>query len=412
MKVVCFRSLFTVLALLLALQVQGRAQEVASTQPAPRDEPAEVTQLLERVKAAYGAIRTLRMEATATADYDAAGRKQHYELKYTAALAAGGRFKHEVPGELIVAADGETTYVFLPATLRYYRWALGRSATRTATQPATRPTTRPALPGAARAALLDHNPSLLLALSDDAAEALRSWGPLEAGDDALSLKQQRADGSAWSLVFDDASGLLREVRIDESRLLSGAGVPGVATAVRRITYTASEANGEVPDEAVAFAPPAVAQEVEPAQLASASLAGEPAPELELPGMDGKSLALGALRGNVVLVDFWASWCEPCVRAAPHIKALAEENTQGFFVLAINLREDEPTVKQFIDEHGFESQRLRVLRDRNGAAAARWGVTGIPFSAVIGRDGKVREVIVGLQPEKLTSAVKAALEDEE
>lgn len=409
MRLVCIRSLFA-LTLLLALQGQGRAQEVAATQPA-RDEPAEVTGLLKRVKAAYGSIQALRLEATVTGDYDVAGRKERHELRYTAALAGDGRFRHEVPGELIVAADGEATYVFLPGTLRYYRWAPGRSATKPATQPATGPTTRPALPGAARVALLDHNPSLLLALSDDAAEALRSWGPLEVGDDALSLKQQRADGSTWVFVFNDASGLLREVRIDDSRVLSAAGVPGVATAVRQITYTASEVNGQVPEEAVAFAPPPMAQEVEPAQVASASLTGEAAPELDLVAMDGRSLALEGLRGNVVLVDFWASWCEPCVRAAPHIKALAEENTQGFFVLAVNLREDEPTIRQFIEEHGFESQRLRVLRDRNGAAAARWGVTGIPFSAVIGRDGRVREVIVGLEPEKLAAAVKAALKEE-
>ena len=131
----------------------------------------------------------------------------------------------------------------------------------------------------------------------------------------------------------------------------------------------------------------------------------------MPDVNGKEVKLSSFRGKYVLVDFWASWCGPCVHGMPHILDLAREHAgEDLVVLAVNLREDEQTIRQFIADHKLSQESLRVLRDTDGSTAQRWGVQGIPFSAVIGRDGVVREVVIGLSPEKLSAAVNAALQE--
>ena len=240
------------LILPLLLGAQPRQDGAPATQ---ETEPAEVSRLVERITAAYDRIQSLRLEATVSAQYDAAGRNSQHELKYSAALVIDGRFRHDIPDELVVAGDDEAVYVYFSRSLRYYRTPHAAAAT----QPS-----RPTLPPTATRVLMDHNPFLLLALSEDAAATLRSWGPLTAGEAAASLVQKRADGSVWTFQFDEESGLLREVLVDESAVLTAAGVPSVAVATRRIAYTSIQPNGQVTDEAVAFAPPELAQEVEPA----------------------------------------------------------------------------------------------------------------------------------------------------
>ncbi len=397
------------LVALVALPAQGRSTQPATrpaTQPAtiPAGEPEQVTTLLSNVAEAYAQLNGLRLEATVTAEYDVAGRAERHETAYSAALGSQGRFRHEVPGELVISANDEATIVYFPGSLRYYRHERDKAGTAERGDD---------IGPAAREALLDHNPSLLLALEDDAGTALRLWGALTPGDDESSLGVGRPDGTRWVLRFDPQTHLLRSVEVDERVLFEEAGVPQVAAARRTINYTTIDTGAAVPEEALAFALPDTAQEVEVAQLPGAgSLEGAPAPELSLPDLAGKVVSLQGLAGKVVLVDFWASWCGPCIHSMPHVKSLAEElGGEGLVVLAVNLQENDATIQGFVTEHGLEGEAIRVLRDRDGSTARRWGVTGIPFTAVIGRDGVVQKVVVGLSPEEVAEAVRAALAEE-
>ncbi len=126
--------------------------------------------------------------------------------------------------------------------------------------------------------------------------------------------------------------------------------------------------------------------------ASALLPGQPAPALELTTGEGRPVSLASLRGTVVLVDFWASWCGPCAAAFPALEDLFQEyRTRGFEVVAINLDEKRRDADRFLADR---PHAMTVAFDPQGKSAKAFGLDGMPTSYLIGRDGKVRFVHAG------------------
>jgi thiol-disulfide isomerase/thioredoxin len=94
----------------------------------------------------------------------------------------------------------------------------------------------------------------------------------------------------------------------------------------------------------------------------------------------------------VLLNFWASWCPPCIEEMPAMQALYEDlGGEGFEIVAVNLQEDPETVRSFMDEHGFD---FPVLLDRDGSVAREYGVRGIPTSYVVDPRGRLVAMYVG------------------
>lgn len=120
--------------------------------------------------------------------------------------------------------------------------------------------------------------------------------------------------------------------------------------------------------------------------------GEPAPEISLPGPDGKVHALSSLKGKVVLLDFWASWCGPCRRANPHVLEMYNKyKAKGFDVYSVSL--DRPDgkdawIKAIKDDGLIWPNHVSDLQFWNCAPAAAYGVRAIPHTFLIGRDGKI------------------------
>lgn len=118
----------------------------------------------------------------------------------------------------------------------------------------------------------------------------------------------------------------------------------------------------------------------------------PTPALALPGWDGGSWSLAQAKRQVVLLNFWASWCQPCRAEMPSMELLAQRHAdQGFQVVAVNFRETDGAIQRFIDETGLD---LPILRDRDGAAAKAFGVRVFPSTIVIGRDGQAVFSVTG------------------
>lgn len=120
--------------------------------------------------------------------------------------------------------------------------------------------------------------------------------------------------------------------------------------------------------------------------------GQATPTLHLDDVEGKPWRLDALRGRPVLLNFWASWCEPCRAEMPSLELLAAHHeAQGLQVLAVNHRETDGAIRRFLGQTGLS---LPILRDRDGAAAKAWGVRIFPTTIAIGRSGRAAFSVIG------------------
>ena len=140
--------------------------------------------------------------------------------------------------------------------------------------------------------------------------------------------------------------------------------------------SASEANVEEPEEEY------VLQEV---------LVGDVAPEFTASLADGNTFTLSEHVGKVILLNFWATWCGPCVGEMPAFQDLYDEYGDEIEILAVNCMEDEATVNQFITDSGYT---FPIAYDVDGEVSFTYPSSGIPYTLVIGEDGIVKNIYVG------------------
>lgn len=129
-----------------------------------------------------------------------------------------------------------------------------------------------------------------------------------------------------------------------------------------------------------------------AQMVSRSKAiavGMEAPEINLPMPNDKSLALSALRGKVVLIDFWASWCGPCRKEMPNVKRVYEKyKKKGFEIYGVSLDKEKDGWVEAIAKDGLTWPQVSDLKFWQSEAAQAYAVQAIPFTVLVGKDGKI------------------------
>ena len=123
-------------------------------------------------------------------------------------------------------------------------------------------------------------------------------------------------------------------------------------------------------------------------------AGDPAPAFKLAAI-GDTIESDSLRGRVVYVDFWASWCDPCRRSFPWLKELHERfGDKGLTVVAIDLDQERKAADAFLAKYPAP---FRVAFDPAGKTAEAFHVAAMPSSFLIGKDGRVVERHAGFDP---------------
>ena len=140
--------------------------------------------------------------------------------------------------------------------------------------------------------------------------------------------------------------------------------------------------------------------------------GDRAPDIVMNGLNGKPQTLSNLRGQMVLVDFWASWCSPCRRENPNVvkayndyKGSSFKNGKGFTVFGVSLDQKKASWEAAIKKDNLSwPYHVSDLKGWSNAAAARYGVRGIPANVLIDGDGII--VAKNIRGSQLLSTLKA------
>jgi peroxiredoxin len=387
----------------------------ASEPTKPAEIAPDAAPLLEKLSTAYKNLKSLDLTGTLGGDFDVDGEKRAEKVEINASFAAPNQFRHAIKDELLVGSTGDQLFVFEPRVKLYRTSDAKKDRVSLADMPAP-----------FDQILLDQNLSLAMAMSNDPAGDL---GKLyqkiaKAADITIDGKAHPAlaltnDHETLTLALDPQTSLVRRASFDIAKVLKKRGAQDVAKAVLTMDYPTSTPGATTKPEQFAWVPPSGARDAATIQsgpgdieVPAVAMSGKPAPDFTLKDINGKDVKLSDLKGSVIVFDFWATWCPPCVRAMPGLNELAGEfKDEGLKIVGINQDEDKDLVQGFINSRKLNN--LIILLDPGTKISTQYMATEpLPTTMVIGKDGTVRKVLTTFGPEgerDLKAAVHEALQ---
>jgi peroxiredoxin len=382
------------IALLLAAIAACHAEQTAES-------------VLEKVAEVYSTARTLRLELVHKSQIIQAGNSVSGEEAIRIALERPGRLWLSVKGSsqpaYLVVNDGEAQWTYIPSQKQYAREeiaALGDDDEDQGPQEGRDPVAE------------------MLRIVSGRYEVLARLAPYASilKQDTLKVAGQRTPCVVVAIDLP-SSRIHREIWVDQSRflVLSDREVRQVPTRwgptqmEEWLVAKAAEVNAQLEPGTFTFEPHDKARKVDflaiPGSSGRVSFAGRRAPDFTLKDIEGNQVSLASLRGKVVLLDFWATRCGPCLREMPILNKLSEElQDKGLVVLGVN-DEGAGEVRGFLKKHQYS---LTVLDDSRRTVFKLYGASAIPSLLVIGRDGIVARHFVGSRGEaELRAALQAA-----
>jgi thiol-disulfide isomerase/thioredoxin/outer membrane lipoprotein-sorting protein len=365
----------------LAAPVAPKATTKATSKPTPRNDP-RARAAFDRMRAAYDAFETYSM--TMSTHVAAAGRKPS---------TSQARFFFRKPNRLALLinspqrrgaaiSNGSTFYVYTAGEKKY--------------------STHPMPPvSVGRAGLMQYQAvgflTPMLAGVDpfaapwgQAPKAFALGKPGVLGGDAVERVMVFLPGArnqVLSYLIGKKDHLLRR-----AHFTAGTGQNFFAMTE---TYSAIKINPRIPLETFTFRPPAgVHQDTTQEEIYwdENLKAGSTPPTLETTDTQGNALKLEEFKGKVVLLDFWATWCGPCKEELPHVKAAYEKyHDKGFEIVGISFDEERKELDDFTVENGMTWRQVFDGKMFDSEANRDFKVKAIPFTLLIGRDGKIAAV---------------------
>ncbi|MCL5022496.1 MAG: TlpA family protein disulfide reductase [Nitrospirae bacterium] len=124
-----------------------------------------------------------------------------------------------------------------------------------------------------------------------------------------------------------------------------------------------------------------------------AITGLNAPELAVSDVTGKPLSLSDLKGSVVFVNFWATWCDPCREEMPSLQKLYNRfrDQKGFRMVTILYRDDYGKAAEYLKKNGFD---FPVFVDNRRTTARSYGVTGVPETYIVDKNGVLKDKVIG------------------
>ncbi len=358
-------------------------------------------QVLEKTRAAYAALTAVHIVAERDESTFSGGGALRASSECELAAMPGNRYlaRLKQPAEeAILVGDGANIWRALVSKKQWTR--MSAAALDDARETQDSPSAPQDLHGVLEGVLLYH----FLALAKSAQD------PVIAKEEDFKLAGARLRGylvrahnaqAAFELLVDQQTFLV--VRAKEQRK-TAEGLAEIDTRVKRL-----EVGRAVDDSLFAFQPRRGWSEVDMLVLPGERrilLTGEHAANFRLKTLDGEPVALDALRGKVVVLDFWATWCGPCRQELPLIEKLRAQFGDAVQFYGVN--DEEPAaIKKFV---GANSYRMPVLLDSRGEVHGRYGVHAIPTLLVIGPDGVIRRHFIGSRAEPvLRQAIQSVVD---
>jgi len=128
-------------------------------------------------------------------------------------------------------------------------------------------------------------------------------------------------------------------------------------------------------------------------------------ELILRDLDGKVISLSSLKGKVVILSFWATWCEPCVEEFPSFLKLLDEYPEKVVLIAISHDYEEKDVREFVEAFKGYRKNMILTMDKEKALSKAFGVDRLPEGFIFNKEGKLQKKIIGIQDWATPNAIE-------
>lgn len=378
----------------------------------------EAERILNKVSERYGNLETFEFEGELASQVIAGNQDQNRKFNIYFARKEPGSMRLEVSGntfEMTLVSDGSTTWTYVPSLGEYTRresalfqtsgdrqTGIGSSSDFTGMGEQLTKSYETINRGMKKARLLGEEIVTLENGTKYEAYKIEVEYEKDPGMNNVMISPTNY------LIEKNSSIVLRQ----DVQISTSAGSPnGQMTMLQTVRLINFSLSPEFNNAQFSFAPPEQAKEVGELSLdgmeskTQNELVGEKAPDFKLESFAGDSVSLQSLGGNVVILDFWATWCGPCREAHPHLQKLHEElQDEGLIVLGIN-SEDDQTVEGYMDHNNYT---FTNLVDLNQSVASRYNITTIPSVYIIDREGRVSSHLLGYQPEsRLRKAIEKA-----
>ena len=359
----------------------------------PSESPApDARTLLKETSAVLREHKSYQIDQKAIVDMQGTS-PIHIDMMVKMAVANPGNLRIETSGQLggaLIVSDGENTWTFVEGLKQYMK-----------------------IPAATTPENLIK--SLMPGMSD-VTEQLKAKDPyLSAkvtGEETVEVEDRKVDCYVVEAELDklklpgsvEMSDSVQRVWIDKASKLTlkltmtatmnGPGIRGPVEMNQEVTVVSAKLDTSLPDSMFSFTPPEGSKQVADFKSAKiqTDLTGQAAADFKLKSLDGKEYSLQELRGKVVLLDFWATWCGPCRRDLPAIEKLYREfNAKGLVVLGLSTGEDAGTVSSFLEVNKLS---YPILLAPNEGPAKTFSVNAFPTVVLIDREGQIAMYHVG------------------
>jgi len=325
--------------------------------------------LIRQVAETYAGLRTARFEMDETVNRVTGNSERRTVTHYTTLYAAPGRVRMEVSGAgepTITISDGKSQWRTFPGTNEYTVVPQGK----------------------------DDRPFRFYALLDQDRSPARILGREQFQGADCTVLEVAERGATHKLWIDNTSHLVRKELSDEP--------PSVK---REMVFTTIRTDESFSPELFSYDPSKMQAKnrQQLAREAPRTMTGAPAPDLTLRDLDGREVRLSDLRGKVVLLDFWATWCGYCREALPMIELLHRGlKDKGLAVFGVDSEAPE-LAREYLAKYGYT---MASLVDTRNEAVSRYRVESWPTTILIDREGRIAYYQSGHEPEKLRDAMRA------